>query len=481
MEKLELIINLIRKYYYKPAGLLVGILAILLLLESFNDSFSLIFKSLEIRIIIYVIPNFLWIIIWFYTTKYFPRVKEGKIGIVIAINTENEKQKNRIKVDFTKRLNEDLDRHNLKNLFHLLLLNDHQSLLASKILNDYTDKRKEYGNNKSAKLESLSIPKEFRKWKNFNKKIRGHFFIWGSIIERMEKEKKYLLDVSGLVIHRPLNLALRDKMKSQFLAVFPKEISFYEKFEISGFKFTADTIYIAARYITGLAALYSADPFIALKLHDGLIQEIYKHIQPLPPNLNTVKNNLVDLIVFENFLIAKYYYIYHNDVKKTINHLNKSLDKNPRYYDSLILKSYILFKDFENPKQSLKLLNLAGRYSRNNLTWLYNKAFLFMYLEKFEKGYKIYQKLEKTTFPSEEDVIEQVINFNEQLLRDDKNIIQCHFILGFLYWKKKHNIPIAFEHFEHFMNKSKTDLKYKYLYDLVESFLVKLKNQMKIE
>jgi hypothetical protein len=101
-----------------------------------------------------------------------------------------------------------------------------------------------------------------------------------------------------------------------------------------------------------------------------------------------------------------------------------------------------------------------------------------MYLEKFEKGFKIYQRIENSTFPGEDIIVEQVLKFNENLLLEDPKRIQCHYILGFIYWKKKQNLPMGFEHFENFIKKSRNISTYKFLHDKAKVFFDELSDQM---
>ena len=481
MKDLEFLYNLLKKHFYSPFGLIIGYAFLILGIKFLNPEIKSIIQDKNIRVSLYLFSLIFWTFSWIISRNYFPKANRDKIGILVAINSENEKQKNRIKVDFTKRLKNDLERNNLLNLFHILIFNDYRSVAAKDILQKYVEKREEFDKNKIDFKSRSKVPKEFKKWEKFKNKVRVHFYIWGTIIERLEVENKYLLDISGLVVHRPLKKIQRDKIRKQFISVFPKEISFFEKFEISGFRFTADTVYIAARYITGLAALYSGDPRTALKLHKGLKGEINRYINPLPPNLSQINRNISNLILTENNLIARYEYAINKNIRATKSFLDKCLKQNPCHYDSLILKSYIAFKDEKNPVLSIKLLNKARRYCMGDYTWLYNKAFILMYLGKFEDSYKLYKKIKDLTFPNEPRIVEESIKFNEELLKIEPNKLQSFFVIGFLYFFKKNNLPMAFDSFEKFIKAANNKTEYDFLSNITIGFLSEIKEALKLK
>ena len=312
----EYLIKLFITYFYRVQGLLLGITFILLLQLGAIIDVSFFSDNNIVKSAIFLSFHLIWLFIWFFMRNYYPKIKDEKIGIIIAINSENEKQKIRIKKDFAEKLKQSLTKNNLAKFFDVAVLTDFKADRATQLINNFNDKKNEIREllKKNQKIEKK--PKEYIKWNNFQKKVKAHFFIYGSIIERLDIENKYLLSIEGLVVHKPINFKSSDKFGNEFLATLPKEISFFEKNEILGFKFTVDTVYFCIRYLVGITALISGDPNTALKLHNGLKQEIKNSISPLPPNLKHIYSKIDELLSTEKHLVAGYLYHHKGEIDK---------------------------------------------------------------------------------------------------------------------------------------------------------------------
>src|SRR5687768_5981394 len=84
----------------RPLALVIGLVAILLT-EASLDNFvkELITTGQKRRTLIYLIPLIAFTLFWFYKRTVYPRVPEGKIGLVIAVTTESIKARNRLRAD----------------------------------------------------------------------------------------------------------------------------------------------------------------------------------------------------------------------------------------------------------------------------------------------------------------------------------------------------------------------------------------------
>ena len=388
-EALIKIVPLIKKYFYSLVGLFMGYLLLVLLIINLDSSIKVIVCSNWIRISFYLVIFIIWTLFWLHKILWLPGTDENKIGIILALTTENEKQKNRIKIDFAQRLEQTIKNNNLGVIFQILVLEDYYAEKVCNILKNYINKKNELRKKSQDAIKFKNNPIEIKKWKRLQNKTKGHLFIWGSIIERFDQEKTYLLNIDLIVVHKPIQKEISDRFSREILSIFPKEISFYERFELKGFQFTAETIYLTTRYITGTAALISGDPVTALKLHEGLKQQIQNFSKPIPPNYENILKNIDELILAEKFLIARHKYFIKYDLNGVKEILRECINKSNNPYDALLLNAYITFKEDNDPIKSLKLLNRASRYSNHNFTWLYNKSFLLMYLGKYEKGFSL--------------------------------------------------------------------------------------------
>ena len=80
------------------------------------------------------------------------------------------------------------------------------------------------------------------------------------------------------------------------------------------------------------------------------------------------------------------------DIPNAEKYLSKLFERDENNYNGYLMKSAMEFVNENNPKSALKYVNLAEKYSENDGTWRYNKAFLLMNLEKFEEALPIYRK-----------------------------------------------------------------------------------------
>lgn len=482
INKEELLLNLFKKHFYSPLGLLVGIFLItLFFVLPVDDLIEKGIPNFLIRIFIYVGIFILWLFLWIYLKRHFPKRKKYKIGLITAVTTENDKQKLRIKNDFVQGVRDLLRKNNLLSLFDIHVLQDYKANKAGAILENYNTKRNELiKNNQYEKLKSSEENKEFKK---LHKKIDCHFYIWGAIKERQEGDSKYFLNLEALVIHKPIKFKTSNKIVEEFNRVFPRRISFFEKLEVKGFEVASSYIYIAIRYITGIAALVSRDVFTAYNLHNGLQSEIEKEIEMFetkPKHLEDVLKRLKEFLVAELILQARYFYV-KKDIQKSKELATEAEKIKSGDYKILIFNSILAFQLDRDPLKSLQYLKKARKVSKADYTWLYNKAFIYMYLEKFERGLNDYKRLRGLSFEDEELIVDQCIDFCEELLKNEPDTKQSYFILGYLYYVKKKNLPMALGKFEKFIEETKDEAKYEYLYVRAKTYLDEIKIEMKLK
>jgi len=469
------LIEQIEKNFEKPFTAFAGVLLILFALipiDTFTDD---IISKAWIRYICYI-PCFLtWIIYWSYKKDWLPTNTKGRVGLVIAINIENDKQKTRLKNDFLKRLNELIDKHNLPHIINVIFLNEKQAVRVGKAL---TKVQKYYKTKSVAPNLPDTDDISTADYNKIQKRIKGHFYVWGEIKERKDEENKYFLNLDGLVIHDPLPKDNQTNLRNEFQNIWARSIEFQEKVEFKGFLFSADMIFLAVEYIVGLAALYSGNAFIALNLHTQVEKSI-SELKEKTPNIEKVESTLKSLIPQEYYLIARVYYLM-NKLQEAEKYIDLIFKREPNNYSGLILKSIIEFSNYNDPRKSLETTYKARKYSKNDGTWRYNEAFLLMNLGKYEDALKIYRKICERTYINEHVVLNDVLNFNIGRIKSNPDYSESHFILGYLFYKKLKNIPQAYLHFENF-KKSKNSKELTLLDKRVDSYLVELKQWMSLK
>jgi len=407
----------------------------------------------------------IWFLFWLYKRNRLPKNKRGYIGIIVCIGTENDKQKNRLKNDFVKRIRNLVSEKNLRNKINIVLLSNFQAEYANRVLEHYVKNKQD--------RDAVLV------WEKIRKRTRGHFFIYGGIKERQDGDNRYFLDLEAIVIHAPVQFPTQRQIVQDFLSVWYKQISFQEKIEFKGFLFAADAIFIAVQYVVGIAALVSGDIMLALELHSGLNKDPYfARFKPLPPNLQSVRQKLKVLMAEENFLIAKTFSRQENFVEAE-KYMEQSLAIEPNY-GAYLLKSIIEFSYKNNPTESLNCVYQAKKLAQNDGTWRYNEGFLLMYMERFEDALKVYEKIATTSFINEQNILLEIYKFNEDSLKKESNRVQSYFIIGFLKYRKDSNYPDALDYFEKFLSKSDTQDKYRILREKAEIYKEELKKLMNL-
>lgn len=405
-------------------GLLVVLIVILITNNLVVDFAN--FVGFKIRPFLYPISLISWVGYWVFNKFHLPRNKKNKVGIVIAIYSENESERQKLKADFISKFKKDLQQEGILNFSEVIFLKNH---FSSQIKDS---------NNPQKNLEII------------NKKIKAHFYVWGDVKKRPDGDEgeKYFINFQGYVIHKPISKNLSQKISIDFSKVLPKEINFLEKRSFKGFEASAKIVHLAAKYIIGIAAFVSHDPQLALKLHNGL-KDQFNEFRPLPQHLQDIRNRIPLLIADEMLWIAKWHF--ENDrVDETKSFLEKSLSENNNNYGAWLFKAIINFMVDKNIDEAIESVKKAEQYAKNNFEWRYSKAFLYFWKEDYKNALKLCQKIKQQSYSMESITLGEVRGFNLNLLSDTNPKTQLYFWIGFLSYFKRSNLGDALQDFENF-------------------------------
>lgn len=415
------------------------------------------FVGFKIRPFLYPLLFIMWVGYWMFNRFNLPKNKKYKenIGIVIAIYSENEKERQKLKSDFISKLKKDLRQEGILEFANIIFLKNH-----------FAQQIKESDNPRS-KLEEI------------NKKIKAHFYVWGDVKKRPDGDngEKYFISFQGYVVHKPISQNLSKEISIDFSKVLPREVNFLENRSFKGFETSATIVHLAAKYIIGIAAFVSHDPQLALKLHDGL-KDQFNTFRPLPQHLQDIRNRIPILISDETLWIAKWHFK-ENRITEAKKFLSRALSENENNYGAWLFKAILDFSVDNNPNEALKSIKKASRYAKSTSEWRYSEAFLYFWEENYPKALKACQKIKKQSYPTEFITLSEVREFNEDLLKKDNPKIQLYFWIGYLAYFKEKNIGNAlqdFEAFEKYADGSMNTLKQK-----SSAYLVDIKRQMKIK
>ncbi len=434
------------------------LIVVLLFLFGAFEAFDLLlekFFNLEVRTILYWFLAMSWVAYWIFNKLRLPRNSKDKVGIVIAIFSENEAERQKLKADFIFKLKKDLQQEGVLNFSEVFFLKNH---FVSEIFES---------SNPKSQLEKI------------NKKIKAHFYIWGDVKKRPDGDEgeKYFINFQGYVIHKPISQNLSNQISIDFSKVLPAEVNFLEKRSFRGFEASAKIVNLAAKYIIGIAAFVSYDPRLAFRLHNGL-KDQFNAFRPLPPHLQDIRNRIPILISDETIWIAKWHFR-ENRIEEAKKYLQISLAENINNYDSWLFKSIVDFQVDKNPEQALKSAEKAKNCARKSFEWQYSEAFLYFWKEKYQKALKLCQKIKTQMYPNEEATLSEVRQFNLNRLSGQHPKAQLYFWIGYLAYFKEKNYANALqdlEKFEELADDTMGELKQK-----SSAYLVEIKEKMKIK
>jgi tetratricopeptide (TPR) repeat protein len=413
-------------------GLFV-ILGIIVAMNSLVVDFAN-FIGFKIRPFLYSSLLLLWIGYWALNKFRLPINKKYKVGIVIAIYSENEKERQKLKADFISKLKKDLQQEGILNFSNVIFLKNH-----------FSNQIKE-ADNPRQKLESI------------NKKIKAHFYVWGDVKKRPDGDdgEKYFINFQGYVVHKPISQNLSQIISIDFSKVLPQEVNFLEKRSFKGFEASATIVHLAAKYIIGIAAFVSQDPQLALKLHNGL-RDQFNAFKPLPSHLQDIRNRIPLLISDEKLWIARWHFE-NNRVNESKQFLQEAISENNNNYGAWLFKAMVDFLIDKNVDEAMKSVIRAERYAKNTFEWRYSKAFLYFWKEDYQNALKICQKIKQQNYLMESFTLEEVRKFNVNLLSDTNPKTQLYFWIGFLSYFKRSNLGDALQDFENFEKSASSNM-----------------------
>lgn len=362
-----------------------------------------------------------------------PRNKPNKLGIVIAIKTENDVEKKKLQNNLLVELNTYLSNSRIPPIFNVIELGEKW---AQKINDGPT---------------ALS----------YLRRVRGHFMVYGQMLKGKMKNGQvhYKFRLEGAVIHRPIERFYSDQLSKEFTELLSKKVTFPEDEELLGFEFTQQWLGVVTKYIIGIAAFLSGDLDLSFDIYNQLDKEL-KNIQEAIPAVIEIKRRLPKRI-YEVALgfTHKLYYQYTKTrqveyIKRSKIYLDLLLSLAPNDYTSGLQRAiyyFLIERDISRSKKEL------DRVKDNpfDLTWRYSMAFLLAYEERLMEAKKQYDKIVKGY--SNGRIICDCERFINDILDAEPNKYGLYFLRGYLNFKIKLDLVLAKKDFEDFLAKSTDD------------------------
>lgn len=431
------------KVHTIPA-LIAGIFLLLIVFFA-GDTFFNKYISAKYLQWIYIGILVFWGVYWFLNRIWIPKNNKKHTGLVICIYADSDEAEQNLKRDFISSIKKQIANEQIGEIFNIVTVKNH---LTSK----YND---------------------FKEIYKLHKKVKGHIYIFGETKKRKNGQEQYFLSLDGMVLHRPVAQQVSQELSKDFLATLPKGINFNDEFAFVGFQVSADIVVKSVKYIVGIASFISGNPFLAIKLHTNLKSQIQATQQKLAGD-NIILSKIDDLLANEYAIVARYYFS-KGDQHNARQNLTTSLGIRNNCYQALILESIISFSWDDDPKKSLSVLKRCRGFS--DPTWRYNEAFLHFWLGNYSSALKQCEKIKKHS--NDYEVSKEVVQFNENLMMSDNSKCALYFWLGFNYYYKQSNLPLALKNLELF--EQNADATMSSLRRKSSPWLVEIKQQMNIK
>lgn len=372
-----------------------------------------------------------------------PKNKKDKIGIILAIKTENNKEKLRLENDLLLPLERYLTNSNLSENFYLIR---YPQFLAEKLTN-------------------LEVAKKYLK------KSKGHLALFGELIERnLERDNNYIFRLHGMVRHAPITYTKKAELAKDFSEILPRQIIFPETKEILGFDATQSLLGSVVKYIIAYAARASFDVELAYELFDGLygeLEAVSKTDFPVELQIRgKCKNQLIDCLTIK---VSRLYEDY--AAERKAEHIfaakpfvEKILQLDPEHYQGRLMKAILLFKEDSIDEAINELIHIHNSDS----AWRYSLGFLYAYKGDILDALEQYK--EANAGISTPNVLNDTEVFISEEIDKKPQLVQLLFFRGLLNYKGKGDYVLAKIDFESFLasNKANKDTK---LVELAKKFL----------
>jgi len=405
----------------------VVLLSSIIYLSGVNFNAITLLKWITIALILLLLYGF-----WFFTTKV-PQRTPGKIGFIVAICTENQKQYKRITEDFIEKLRQDVARGNLKYAFEIIVYPEYYS----------------------KKLKDQNTVREYLS------KSNAQFCVYGRCRERnISGKQHFVIDLQGAVAHKPLPQDIQNKFSSEFTELLPNRLAITEENDLFEFEIASELVNIVSRYIVGIASFFSGDFEYTRSLFVSLLNEL-RNIRTDLPNIITIKRRLPQRLSEVLYQIALSYYRLYRNQKKEIyfNNMGNTLIELSKVpydlYGGHLLYAIYLFLKNNTTKEALKEISQC-KSNKMDGTWLYSYAFLKAYDGDLNMAHKRYVSAFRK-YPYEDAIPLDCEEFIHEILSRQPDKYQLFYCLGLINYFAKDDYLAALKDFEQFLQLDSTN------------------------
>lgn len=394
---------------------------------------------------------------------------QNAFSIVLAIDTEDEKARTRLETDFVSEFRHQIEESQVADLVHILPTEKYQAVRIIKSIESLRDEARLRGS-------AIHNTRTKRVWSDIHSEVRGDFYLYGKLYQR--ERGVHVLDFRGHV-DEDFSPLLKEELAGYYHAFGLEKRLIDETQEIKGFAVEAKYYYIVAKYVIAFVALYQGGLELAHRLHKDLEHE-FESIDEFSNKEHLVKK-LRDMLSLEHFVFARQKFS-EGKVEEAEKELQLSEEYDPQNGNVYMLRAVIEYWVRLNVDTALKHVYKASTLSpTGDETWRYSEAFLLIQKQKYREALKSYEIVLSRSHENEEYIVNQVIEFNNAVLKRNPRLIESHFILGLVKGCKSTDLDEAVGHLNTFIREAGKTSRYKLLrgeaVDRRESFM----NDLRLE
>lgn len=421
---IDLLTDKAKEYWHRPwAGLLASIVSLFTTLLVVSDGATAMptIAGWTILVVSAALPLGLWA-----TTNRLNPVERGKVGIIVALASEDDKHDQQVRNDFIESLRKLLERDPDGANFQMVVLPRH---LAGEL-------------------------EDFQAAMKYLQKLRGHFMLFGKVRKRhMKGGQVHVLTFNGVVRHAPIPQEQSKAIASEFRSVVPARVIIPIEGDFFAFEATSQLTDVSTRYIIGRAALASGDVGYAERLLlevERLLQSGLGAHQPLREIGQKLPQYFAALYqAWLNYLINGYTATRNIEfIRQADEIVNKLLQREPRLtypYLTAAICEFLLRRDIPAAKQAVMKARMVG-----DTTWRYSMGFLTAFEGNLDAADTWYRdafkgKVKDVTVPV------QCEEFIQGVLEGEPGKVQLHYCSGLINYYAKKDSAGALRDFKAFL------------------------------
>lgn len=368
-------------------------------------------------------------VVWLYPRRI-PRAPRKSVGILVAVSSETTGEERRLKADFTDVLRSCINESTLRQPFEIIELNPFHC-------------RRITDRNIAAHYLTRS---------------GARLLLFGRVRYRvLEGKPNHILDLNGVVSHRPIAEDLSKRLSAEFTTIFPRRVIIQEEVDVFAFEVSAKILDLVGKYMVAVATMTSGE----IEYAQQLLEEISNRIDTWPTQLPTVQKIKARLPqrlaeVYELHCRSLYFDWYTSRNKEYLKALeelaSKLLQLHPDSYGGLMTRAICAFVLRRDVREALATVKKCEKVK--DCVWMYSKAFLLAYQGKLKLAKKTYWRAFKT--PSITGITQlEVEIFLQEVIAEEPDKYYLYYFLGLINRHAKDDKEAALRDFQSFIDKAK--------------------------